>query len=148
MIITVSISLFRLYTKTFTIYLLFTVIFILQGDYIELYFAVYGLSTMAAAGIGNAISDACGIGSAYYVEALSKRLGFPEPVLKPDQTNARRTTWAINIGRVVGVILGCALGMVPLMWRKEKKTNKCETCVSDSKQDTNEKSSKETGAVV
>ena len=101
-----------------------------------MYFAVYGMSTMAAAGIGNAISDACGIGSAYYVEALTKRMGFTEPILTPLQTNARSTTWAINSGRAIGVVIGCILGMVPLLWRKKKEVKKCEDCESSKEEDT------------
>ena len=106
------------------------------------------MSTMAAAGIGNAISDACGIGSAYYVEELSKKLGFPEPILTPAQTNARRTTWAINIGRVVGVVAGCILGMVPLLWRKKREGNKCEACSKKSNEECNGKPKEESKTIL
>ena len=35
----------------------------------------FGMSTMAAAALGNTISDLLGIGSAWYVESLADKLG-------------------------------------------------------------------------
>ena len=35
----------------------------------------FGISTMAAAALGNTISDMLGIGSAWYVESFADRLG-------------------------------------------------------------------------
>lgn len=87
---------------------------------IEAWGAGYGMSTMAAAGIGNAISDATGIPAAYYMEAWTKKLGFPEPDLTPAQFALPATTWAVNIGRAWGVVIGCLLGMVPLLWMNKK----------------------------
>lgn len=71
---------------------------------------------MAAAALGNAISDVAGVGSAQFVESLSRKLGLPQPKLDPRQYNAKSTTWAINIGRAIGVTIGCILGMVPLLF--------------------------------
>jgi len=77
---------------------------------------MFGISTMAAAGIGNAISDVAGVGSAQFVESFSQKLGIPQPDLEPRQYASRSTTWAINIGRAIGVAIGCLLGMVPLLF--------------------------------
>ena len=94
-----------------------------------------GISTMAAAGLGNAISDVAGIGSAWYVERLTSKLGIPQPDLSPSQLTSRPTTWAINIGRAIGVAIGCILGMVPLLFlptSDSKKKNLNETVVLEN----------------
>ncbi|KAK4009172.1 transmembrane protein 65 [Daphnia magna] len=92
-------------------------IMIIAGDYIDLTVgSMLGISTMAAAGIGNAISDVAGVGSAQFVESFSQKLGIPQPKLEPQQYAFPSTTWAINIGRAVGVAIGCLLGMVPLLF--------------------------------
>ncbi|GLH15583.1 Uncharacterized protein GBIM_20006 [Gryllus bimaculatus] len=76
---------------------------ILFGDTIEMTVGtMMVLSTMAAAALGNTISDVLGIGSAWYVERMACR------------------------GRVAGVVIGCLLGMTPLLFlgnssEKEKK---------------------------
>jgi len=99
-------------------------IMIVAGDYIELTIGVgMGISTMAAAGLGNAISDVAGVGSAFYVESLVRKLGLPSPELNPTQFASRSVTWAINIGRAIGVALGCILGMIPLIWLPKKESN-------------------------
>ncbi|XP_017488877.1 PREDICTED: G2/mitotic-specific cyclin-B2-like, partial [Rhagoletis zephyria] len=47
---------------------------IIAGDYIDLTLGVtLGISTMAAAGLGNALSDVAGVGSAYYVERIADK---------------------------------------------------------------------------
>ena len=81
---------------------------------------------MAAAGIGNAISDVAGVGSAQFVESVSHKLGVPQPKLNPQQFTLRSTIWAINIGRAIGVALGCLLGMIPLLFlpTSESRTKK------------------------
>lgn len=96
---------------------------IVAGDYIELTIGVgIGISTMAAAGLGNAISDVAGVGSAFYVESLVRKLGLPSPELNPTQLTSRSVSWAINIGRAIGVALGCILGMIPLIWLPTKES--------------------------
>lgn len=86
-----------------------------------------GISTMAAAGIGNAISDVAGVGSAQFVESLTQKLGVPQPNLEPRHYAFRSTTWAINMGRAIGVAIGCLLGMIPLLFlptSEDKKLKK------------------------
>lgn len=61
---------------------------------------------MAAAALGNAISDVAGVGSAQFVESLTRKLGVPQPRLDPRHFTIRSTTWAINIGRAIGVTIG------------------------------------------
>ncbi|KAH7974447.1 hypothetical protein HPB49_015665 [Dermacentor silvarum] len=97
-------------------------IMIVAGDYIDTTIGIgLGISTMAAAGLGNAISDAAGIGSAWYVEKLAVKVGVQAPSLSPAQLEMAATRWSANIGRAVGVFLGCILGMFPLLFLSSKE---------------------------
>lgn len=97
-------------------------IMIVAGDYIDTTIGIgLGISTMAAAGLGNAISDAAGIGSAWYVEKLAVKVGVQAPNLTPAQLDMPATRWSANIGRAVGVFVGCILGMFPLLFLTPKE---------------------------
>lgn len=61
---------------------------IIAGDYIEGSIGVYMcLSTMAAAALGNTISDVFGLGLAHYVEKFCFFIGIEAPELTPTQQN-------------------------------------------------------------
>lgn len=108
-------------------------IMIVAGDYIDTTIGIgLGISTMAAAGLGNAISDAAGIGSAWYVEKLAVRIGLQAPNLSPAQLEMAATRWSANIGRAVGVFLGCILGMFPLLFLSSKEDVKQRSEVHQS----------------
>lgn len=79
---------------------------------------------MGAAALGNTISDILGIGSAFYVERLANRIGFRPPKLSPIQLDMSCSRNSANAGRVLGVTLGCLLGMCPLFFRKNKQKEK------------------------
>lgn len=92
-------------------------IMILSGDQIEKSLGVaFGISAMAAAGLGNAISDVAGIGLADHVESLFGRLGIPQAKLKKEQVMMGTTRFARTFGASVGVTIGCLLGMFPLLF--------------------------------
>ncbi|XP_046424955.1 transmembrane protein 65 isoform X1 [Neodiprion fabricii] len=89
---------------------------IIAGDQIETSLGAFiSLSTMAAAAFGNTISDILGIGSAFYVERLVQKIGFKAPKLTPIQMDMPKSRRAANLGRVLGVTIGCLLGMSPLL---------------------------------
>nr|BAN21214.1 conserved hypothetical protein [Riptortus pedestris] len=89
---------------------------ILCGDYIEFKLGtIITVSTMAAAALGNTFSDILGLGSAYYVERIAASVGIKPPDLTPIQLNMSSTKLASNLGRVIGVTIGCLLGMTPLL---------------------------------
>ncbi|XP_057652116.1 transmembrane protein 65 isoform X5 [Diorhabda carinulata] len=97
------------------------------GDYIDLYLGSYFcLSTMGAAALGNTLSDIMGIGSAFYVERLANRIGFTPPKLSPIQLDMNCCRNSANAGRVLGVTLGCLLGMCPLLFRRKEDTEEKE----------------------
>lgn len=94
--------------------------FCFQGDYIDVYLGSYFiLSTMAAAALGNTFSDVLGIGTAFYVERLANKIGYSPPKLSPIQMDMPASRNFANLGRVLGVTIGCLLGMFPLLFKKK-----------------------------
>ncbi|XP_026295166.1 uncharacterized protein LOC551215 isoform X4 [Apis mellifera] len=90
-------------------------IMIVAGDQIEMMLSKkFPISTMTAAALGNTISDIIGIGSVDYVERFAQSVGFKAPKLTPMQLNLRKTKAAANMGRVIGVTVGCIIGMTPI----------------------------------
>ncbi|XP_055637450.1 uncharacterized protein LOC129776077 isoform X2 [Toxorhynchites rutilus septentrionalis] len=95
---------------------------IIAGDYIEHTLGLFMcISTMAAAALGNTISDVIGIGSAFYVEKLAEMIGVRPPKMTPLQLELKTSRRAANMGRVVGITIGCLLGMCPLLFRDDEE---------------------------
>ena len=91
---------------------------LMAGDEIESTFgARLGLSTLAAAGLGNLVSDLCGLGAADAIENRARRTAWGRP---PRLRAADRRRPAVRAARVagslVGVSVGCLAGMCPLLW--------------------------------
>lgn len=75
-----------------------------------------GFSTMAAAAIGNTISDVAGIFSGGAVEEIAARCGVEEPPLTREQRqHPSAKKWQYS-GQVIGIVIGCTLGCCPLLW--------------------------------
>ncbi|KAM3595712.1 uncharacterized protein V6R79_001449 [Siganus canaliculatus] len=92
-------------------------IMIAAGTQIELSIGVtLGISTMAAAALGNLVSDLAGLGLAGYVEALASKLGMQGPDLTPKQADMWQTRVSSHLGKAIGVAIGCVLGMFPLLF--------------------------------
>jgi hypothetical protein len=73
---------------------------IIAGDYIEHSLGmIMTISTMAAAALGNTISDVLGIGSAVYVERFVEFIGVRAPDLTPVQLESKAARRASNIVR-------------------------------------------------
>lgn len=98
------------------------VLMILAGEYIELKFgAILGISTMAAAALGNWFSDLAGVQTVHYIEKISSLYGVKAPALTPQQVDMSSTRWASNMGKAIGVSIGCIIGMFPLIFYKNPK---------------------------
>uniref|UniRef100_A0A8D8B619 Transmembrane protein 65 n=1 Tax=Culex pipiens TaxID=7175 RepID=A0A8D8B619_CULPI len=112
---------------------------IIAGDYIEHTLGLFMcISTMAAAALGNTISDVIGIGSAFYVEKLAEMSGVRPPKLTPIQLEMKASRRAANLGRVWGITIGCLLGMCPLLFMKdEEKGDKKKGDKKDNGEDAN-----------
>lgn len=69
-----------------------------KGDYIdETLGSMVTISTMAAAALGNTISDVMGIGSAWYVELAATKVGLRAPNLSPIQLDMKSARRAANL---------------------------------------------------
>ncbi|KXJ27618.1 transmembrane protein 65 [Exaiptasia diaphana] len=96
-------------------------IMIAAGEYIDLTIgATLGISTMAAAALGNIVSDVSGIGLAHYVELAANKLGFEGPGLSSKQMELPRTRFVNNVARAFGIVIGCIIGMFPLLFIKDR----------------------------
>jgi len=94
-------------------------IMIVAGEYIDASIgATLSISTMAAAALGNTLSDVFGVGSAWYVEHWAAKLGISPPALSIEQLDLKSSRIASNAGRAVGVAVGCVIGMFPLLFYK------------------------------
>lgn len=99
-------------------------VMILAGDVIEINLgATFGLSAIAAAALGNTLSDIFGIQAGSGVERLAKKLGLPEASLSKAQRLHSRSYYTTLFGSILGVVIGCFLGMVPLLWIDLKERN-------------------------
>ena len=93
-------------------------IMIIAGEYIEMSIgSTLALSTMAAAGLGNLLSDIAGVGFSSKIESLT------ESVLKirpPELSRAAAASYNARLvkmmGAIVGISIGCLLGMFPLLF--------------------------------
>ncbi|XP_073340665.1 transmembrane protein 65-like [Pagrus major] len=112
-------------------------IMIVAGTQIELSIGVIlGISTMAAAALGNLVSDLAGLGLAGYVEALASRLGMQIPDLSPKQADMWQTRVSSHSGKAIGVGIGCILGMFPLLFFKDDDEKKKKEGQTEAKEDT------------
>jgi len=92
-------------------------IMLMAGEGIESSLGVaLGITTLAAAGLGNLISDVVGLGLADTIEAQARRFGVSEPPLTTEQLRMPVMRATRTAGAVVGVSVGCLLGMVPLLF--------------------------------
>ena len=92
-------------------------IMIIAGEYIEMSIgATLALSTMAAAGLGNLLSDIAGIGFSSKIELWTEKvLKIRAPELSRAQATAFNARFMKVMGAVVGISIGCILGMFPLL---------------------------------
>ena len=92
-------------------------IMILAGEYIDQSLgALLSISTMAAAALGNIISDVAGVGLAHYVELFFNKIGIKHPSLSSEQLETAKARIIVNTARAVGLVIGCLIGMFPLLF--------------------------------
>ena len=93
--------------------------------------ASLGLSVMAAAGLGNLCSDVIGQASGGAIEATAGRLGLPDPCMSESQAKsgiARK----VHLGSsVLGIAVGCLLGMIPLLFMRDDWERKIDHLFND-----------------
>lgn len=93
-------------------------IMLVAGEEIDATLGVkLGFSTLASAGLGNLVSDVAGIGFADQLEGYVRKLKWAKSQpLSPAQRVMLKAKVAKTGGSVLGVTVGCLLGMVPLLW--------------------------------
>lgn len=93
-------------------------ILILAGDAIDTSLGVLlGISTLCAAAIGNIVSDVAGLLLGTAIEDYcATRLNLPTAQLTQAQRSLRSVRFAHQWGCGVGVVIGCIIGMVPLLF--------------------------------
>jgi tRNA-specific adenosine deaminase 1 len=91
-------------------------ILIVAGDAIDTSLGVtLGISTMCAAAIGNIISDIAGVMLGAIIEDYTSRLGLPQPNISAAQRQLRSVRFAGQFGICTGLVIGCVIGMFPLL---------------------------------
>lgn len=100
-------------------------ILILAGDAIDTSLGVVlGISTMCAAAIGNIISDVAGIMLGTVIEDYCAKLGLPVAQISAAQRQLRSVRFANQAGCAVGIVVGCIIGMFPLLLIDSNKIHK------------------------
>lgn len=97
-------------------------IMIVCGDFIDAQFGVmFGLTTMASAGLGNWLSDTIGLGLGDVIERSAAKMGLSNGGLSPAQERMQIAKMTTLGGKLIGITLGCFAGMVPLLFLKPAK---------------------------
>jgi len=95
-------------------------VMLICGEMIEIKLgAALCISTLAAAGIGNLVSDLVGLGAGGIIEAGAAKLGVDAPPLTMAQQAARPAVMTRHAGSAIGLAVGCIIGMFPLLWHDE-----------------------------
>ncbi|CAI5956436.1 unnamed protein product [Closterium sp. NIES-65] len=96
-------------------------IMLIAGDIIEgTLGAAFGISTLMAAGLGNAVSDIVGTVFREYIEGATGRF-LPDVNFSSKQLADSRARWAETGGATVGVTIGCLMGLAPLLVLPQRK---------------------------
>jgi GAF domain-containing protein len=100
-------------------------IMIQAGDAIDRTLGVsLGLSTLVAAGMGQVLSDTSGVLFGGVVESAAMKLGLPASGLSAAQMRLRRVKLVETFAAALGVICGCLLGMVSLLFMDLEKSER------------------------
>jgi len=91
------------------------------GETLDLTLGVaFSFSTLAAAGMGQMVSDASGITLQGLIERFADRLGLPDPHLSVAQQQLSFIKSWMLASRIVGIVFGCFLGMFPLLMMPDR----------------------------
>lgn len=108
-------------------------IMIQAGDLIDQTIGVrFGLASLTAAAMGQIVSDTSGVAFGGVVDAAVAKLGLQPPRLTPAQLTTRVARFTSVFGGIVGVFIGCSLGMTSLLFldlhaaEREKKAREID----------------------
>jgi Transmembrane protein 65 len=83
----------------------------------------FGLSTLTAAAFGQICSDAAGVLSGGSLERVFAKVGLPLPQFLPGQRHLPLVRRVGLVGQLVGVILGCSLGLLNLLFMDTERSS-------------------------
>jgi hypothetical protein len=87
------------------------------GNFIDFSIGVtFGISTLAAAAIGQIVANGMSVLFGGYVEALAYRVGLPPAGLNSKQKALSKVRTVGISGNFLGVVVGATLGLVNLFW--------------------------------
>ena len=75
-----------------------------------------GISPLASAALGNMVADVSGIASGGFIESVAYSMGLKDPHLSVAQLRLRVTRTTQMLASMVGIVIGCAIGMFPLLF--------------------------------
>ena len=92
-------------------------VMIQAGDLIDSTLGVtLGISTLTAAAFGQIFSDVSGVCFGGTVETAARKLGLPVTTVTPAQASLRSVKRFSLMAQVVGITMGCLLGMSSLLF--------------------------------
>jgi len=104
---------FRGFVPMFGFGFLNNCVMLIIGDYIDRHIgAIFHISVLAAAALGNVVSDVTGYG---FGKVLSVYSGSSEVDLTREQRESRNVKLINHVGGACGLLVGCITGMVPLV---------------------------------
>ena len=87
---------------------------VISGDFIDGTIGVaLGITTLAAAALGNAFSNSMGMFLHGFIDRFANQIGLPDPRLTVSQRHARSVKNVKMASGVLGVMIGCVLGAPP-----------------------------------
>lgn len=91
---------------------------LLAGEAIDNMLGVHlGITTLASAGLGNIAADVIGVSVTQQIKETSRNIAWAQPPrLSTIQQGMRSVRTAKLTGAVLGVSVGCLLGMFPLVF--------------------------------
>lgn len=103
-------------------------VMIQAGDLIDSTIGVtMGFSTLTACAFGQVFSDVSGVAFGGTVEAAALKLGLAVPVLTTAQRSLPLTRFVGTMGGICGVVAGCLLAMVQLLFKDTERDDNVKT---------------------
>lgn len=95
-------------------------IMLICGDFFDYHLGLmFGISTLTAAALGNIVGDCAGIWLTGTVEAVVAKLRLEEHGFSVEQRRITKAQLIKSVGMTSGILVGCVLGMFPLIWPEE-----------------------------
>lgn len=95
----------------------------------------FGLSTLTAAALGQVCSNASGVIFGTTLESIATRAGLPKAGLTQAQRQLNSVKSVRFMGSLAGVLLGCTLGLLNLLWIDTDRSSTLKLHASNEEQE-------------